>query len=338
LEALRPRSETDKPIAEQGPVETEGLLEGLRGVIAPTLALEASPIRESLQEVEISEASSTRAQLLEGILNQPVETTSPKVSEEGIGTGERIQRLLVALVLIAAVVGTLLPMEMGWSIPPLTQPLTYREVDQLHDAIQDMSAGDAVLVAFEYGPAEAGELDLVAEPVLRHVLDQGANISAVSTRPEGLMMAERVLNTIAAPEERYTSHKYVPGDALGVSQLLAEVSPDHQLVLVLTARPGALRWWIEQASAAGGNAPPVAVGLSAALESAASPYLDVSAGQLKGAINGVSGAAAYEARRGTPNQATRELTALAAGHTAIVCLIVLGGIFYALSGLRRRQK
>jgi len=349
LEALRPRSEADKPIAEQGPVETEGLLEGLRGVIAPTLTLGGSPIREIAREAETSEASSTRAQLLEGLLGRPVETTQPEVSKKSIGrtinvrdVGERIQRLLVALVLIGAVVGTLLPLEMGWSIPSLTQPLAYRDVYQLYDAIQGMGTGDAMLVAFEYGPAEADELDLVAKPVLQHAFDQGASISVVSTRPEGLTVAEGVLSAIAPPEEeRFTLYGYAPGDALGVSQLLSELGPDHQIILVLTARPGPLRWWIEQANATtlpGADAPPVAAGLSAALEPIASPYLDPSAGQLVGAINGVSGAAAYETRSAAPDRATRQLTVLAAGHTAIVCLIVIGGIFYALSGLRRRKQ
>jgi hypothetical protein len=73
---------------------------------------------------------------------------------------------------------------------------------------------------------------------------------------------------------------------------------------------------------------------SAALEPAASPFLDPSAGQLRGSIHGLSGAAAYEALRGARGDAIRSLNALTAGHIAIVSLMIVGAIFY---GLKRAQ-
>jgi hypothetical protein len=206
-----------------------------------------------------------------------------------------------------------------------------------HSAIQDLSAGDSVLVAFEYGPSEADELDLVAEPAVRHVLDQGAQISVVSTRPEGLAVAEGLLNTIQGPQEQQYTHAYRPGDATGVSQLLADASVRPGLILVLTAQPGPLRWWVEQARALYGDTVPVVAGMSAALESTASPYLDVSARQIEGAINGLSGAAAYETLCGSPQRATQRLNALAVGHLAIVGLMILGAAFYTLGGLGGRE-
>jgi hypothetical protein len=78
--------------------------------------------------------------------------------------------------------------------------------------------------------------------------------------------------------------------------------------------------------------------VSAALEPAASPYLDASAGQLSGAIHGLSGAAAYEEHRGSDGEAIQRLNTLAAGHIAIVALMIIGAIFYTLTGSRRREK
>ena len=85
-------------------------------------------------------------------------------------------------------------------------------------------------------------------------------------------------------------------------------------------------------------APPIVAGVSTILESATSPYLDASAGQLEGAIHGLSGAAAYEKLYGSSGQATQRLDTLAAGHIAMVGLMIIGAIFHTLGGLRRREK
>jgi hypothetical protein len=212
----------------------------------------------------------------------------------------------------------------------------FQRLTKLHDVIQGIRPEDTVLIACEYGPPEADELNLVAEPVMRHVLDQGAHISIVSTRPEGQAIATALLRSIAVPEEQYTLLQYRPGNAAGVSQLLADAETRPALILVLTAQPGPLRWWVEQTRALHGSAVPVVAGVSAALEPAASPYLDVSAGQVTGAIVGLSGAAAYEMLRGSAGQAVQRLNALAVGHVAIVGLMIVGAVIYALGDLRRR--
>jgi IS5 family transposase len=341
LEALRPHPEAPAAAAEAEPVEIEGLLKGVRGALAPITTFQVPAIRESTGPSEISKVSLARAQLLQSLLARPAEALQPQARKRtrsdgrGVSMGERVQRWLVAAVLLIAVGGILIAPLIPFNIPALTQPTTSPGVSRLHNAIQGLSAGDTVLVAFEYGPAEADELDLVAEPILRHVLAQGARISVVSTRPERLAVAEGLLSTIEAPEEQYTQ-RYRPGDATGVSQLLAEVDNQPTLLLVLTAQPGPLRWWVEQAHALYGDTIPVAAGVSAALEPAASPYLDVSARQMEGAIIGLRGAAAYETPGESPERGTLRLNALAVGHLAIVGLMILGASLYALDGLRGR--
>ena len=343
LEAMRPGPEA---ATEEKPAETEGLLEGLRGVLAPTSAIEVVAAREVKRSVrralpaEASEVSLARAQLLQGLLAQPAEALQPKVRKRGTSVGERVQRWLVTVVLLVAVVGILVSPTIGLNIPTLTQPITSSGATRLYNTVQGVSTGNTVLVAFEYGPAEADELNLVAEPILQHLLDQGAHLSIVSTRPEGLAMGTGLLSHIKAPEEQYTRDDYRPGDATGVLQLLTGADTYPKLILVLTARPAPLRWWVEQSQlqARGTGTSSIVAGLSAALEPSASPYLDASAGQLEGAISGLSGAAAYETLRGSPAQATQRLNALTTGHIAIVGLMILGAIFYAPGGLRGRKK
>ena len=356
LQAIRPRPEVAKAAVEEEPVETKGPLQGLRSLLPPAMAIETPAVRESVLPAEVSEASLARAQLLQGLLTQPAQAPRPEERKRGISMGERAQRWLVAVVLLVAVLGILIPPLMGFDVPTLTQPATFpsaigriefQHVMNLHTAVQSTSTGDTALVAFEYGPPEADELDLVAEPILRHLLDQGAHISIVSTQPEGLAVAAGLLSDIAAPEAQYTLASYRPGDATAVSSLLigadippggeSEGSTHPKLIVVLTARPAPLRWWVEQARALG-DTPPVVAGVSASLQIAASPYLDANAGQLEGAISGLSGAAAYEAHRGLGGWATQRLNALAAGHIAVVGLMILGAIVCTFGGLRGRKK
>jgi len=349
LKALRPRPEAAEAAAEEEAVETEGPLQGLRGVLPPAPAIEVPPVRESTLPAGVSEASLARAQLLQNLLARPAEMPRPEVRKRGVSIGERIQRWLVAAVLLVAIGGMLIPPLVGFNIPTLTQPTTPPGAIRLYNVAQGVSAGDTILVAFEYGPPEADELNLVAEPILRHLLDQGARISVVSTQPEGLTVAAGLLSDIVASEERYTEKQYTlvgyrPGGATGVSQLLTNLYIPHKgetegdthprLILVLTAQPAPLRWWVEQTRALG-DMYSIVAGVSAALEPAASPYLDASAGQLEGTINGLSGAAAYEARRGLGGRATQRTNTLAAGHVAVVGLMILGAVFYAVGGLRR---
>jgi hypothetical protein len=245
-----------------------------------------------------------------------------------------MERRLVASVLLLAVLVMLLAPLMMRQIPRLTQPVATPGAFQLYNVINALGAADDVLVAFDYGPPEADELDVVARPILEHVIDQGAGVSIVSTRPDGPLVASALMSEIADSPDQYTLLSYRPGAATAVSQLLTAADRPPGLLLVLTSQAAPLRRWVEQARAHYGDQLPVTLVGSAALEPAASPYLDTSAGQLRGSIHGLRGAASYEALRGVRGDATQRLNALAAGHTAIISLMILGAIFY---GLKKAQ-
>ncbi len=353
LEAMRPRAETAETAFKDEPAETEGLLEGLSGVLPPASTFEVPTTREGALPSETSEASLSRAQLLQSLLAQPAGPPVAKVHRRDVSLSERVQRWLVAAVLLVAVGAMLVaPYLPQLTIPPLTQPanpsgtegrIDLQRLIAANDAIQAIDAQDTVLVAFEYGPAEADELDLVAKPMLQHLFDQEAIVSAVSTRPEGMAVAARLLDEIISSTDRYTETQYLlqeyrSGNRTGVAQVLAETDPPPRLVLVLTGQPGPLRWWVEQIYALGEMRPPIVTGVSAALEPAVGPYLDVNAGQLEGAVIGLSGAAAYETHRGSPGQATQRLNALAAGHAVIVALMIIGAMIHVPGGFLRRKK
>jgi hypothetical protein len=170
------------------------------------------------------------------------------------------------------------------------------------------------------------------------MLERGASLSIVSTRPDGPLIAEAMMTEIADGGDRYTVTGYRPGAGAAVSQLLAAADEDPSLLLILTSRPMPLRLWIEQVSARYGEALPlVAVG-SAAIEPVASPYSDANAGQLRGAIYGLKGAASYEALRGLIGTGTQRLDALAVGHLAVIVLMIVGALIQALKRITEEER
>jgi hypothetical protein len=337
---MRPTAEApvEAPV-EEGPVETEGILEGLRGVLAPLPITEEALAQEGVPAPAVGEATLARAKLLQSLLTRTTEATRPQAQEQQTGIMEQAPRWLIAFVLLAMALFMLLPQQfdLGYTAPTtLVQPEESASL-QVHEIVETVNAGDPVIVAFEYGVSEADELDVVAESILMHLSERGADISAVSSQPEGIGIAAKIRNDVAIAEQitlTYASPQYLPGGATGIAGLLSE-DLQPTLIVVLTAKTAPLRWWIEQTRTMEPSAPIVA-GISAMLEQVASPYLDVDAEQLKGAVIGLRGAAGYEKLRGRTGSATLRLATLAVGQIIIAGLTLAGAGLYFVSGPRRR--
>jgi hypothetical protein len=338
LQRLRPRS-AEAEQAGRDSLETEGLLKGLHGVIPASAAIGAPSTPEGLPETAASEVGEARAELLQSLLGQPSVMPQPEARGGETGVAELTERRLVAGLLLLAVVGMLLAPLVTSQPPKLTRPIAASgsAASQLHQVIDRLEPADEVMVAFEYGPPEAGELSAVARPVLEHVNQQGPNVSIVSTRPGGPLVAAQLMSEIAHAEDWYSFLGYRPGAATAVSQLLVAVDRMPTLLLILADRPAPLRRWVEQDRALYDDQLPVAVVGSAALEPAVSPYLHGVPSQVAGAIYGLRGAASYEALRRVGGDATQRLDALAAGHIAILVLVVIGAVVHGLARIGKRQ-
>jgi hypothetical protein len=185
-----------------------------------------------------------------------------------------------------------------------------------------------VLVAFEYGPTAAGELDPLANAVLRDILANGGRPVVISTNPIGLLHAEQIFQDLAEDEvfqqtlgrelkaqEDYLILRLLTGGAAGVRQLARSESfattlfaqdingesteldiehPDQDsfaFLVVIGEHDEDVRLWAEQFDT---DLSKFALVTSAA-EPMTRPY--VSAENYAGMVAGVRGSLMYDAAR-----------------------------------------
>ncbi|MCS7178680.1 MAG: hypothetical protein N0A03_05315 [Anaerolineae bacterium] len=352
LRALQPRAEMP---AEVEPVETEGFLAGLRGLLPVARGLDKVSTAGPSLPVAPSPAAVARAELLQSLLSRPLVLPHAEAREAVRREGWMLTRLLVGLVLLVAIVA---PMLVQWRLfgPPLIPT-----ADNLFALVEGIAPQTPVLVAWEYGPAEAEEMDRVAGPLMDHLLRRQARLVIVSTRMEGPATAEALLTSRLADTQerlrRVANLGYIPGQATGVREAIGNLdgrtewgsgAPAEQIeamagvqsvadvgmVVILAAQPEDLRVWVEQVSATRPDVPIVA-GISARAEPLMGPYL--AAGQIQGALSGLTGGAAYEQRLDTGRGREYEyyLNSLGLALWAVAALTVLGALISLLGGRKR---
>jgi len=205
-------------------------------------------------------------------------------------------------------------------------------------------------------------MDVLAEALVGHLMDQGARVVAISLLPAGPATAQSALDRLAAERpdyadsygQRYANLGYLPGQATAVRLLglsLETAVPqdfqgtplanmpvmqglnsiqDFDLIVELAATQDTLRSWIEQASTP--YVVPMGAGVSASVDPLARPYYQTKMQQLVGMIGGVPGVAAYEALRSgqdEPTDATAvRLNAQLAGNLVLVLVLLIGNAVY----------
>jgi hypothetical protein len=210
-----------------------------------------------------------------------------------------------------------------------------------------------VVVSFDYGPATEAEMGPMAEIILRDLLENQARVVAVSLRPEGTAMAQRLFKRFESeyPDaDRTINLGYLPGQAAGVRSLAflsslplfkngsqtlvddpawqdVEGLGDVALIVTVADSPLAVRWWVEQLGPGTLADRPMVAAVSAAADPSVRPYynrIDPKSGQLLGLVSGVTDAAVYENRLRQAGRATESLAAQSVAHLGLV-VISLGG-------------
>jgi SH3-like domain-containing protein len=222
----------------------------------------------------------------------------------------KVDRFIISLVVAA---GVILPFYFGQlrlgDLPPAGFAAGSSQ-QTAFDSIDALRSGDLVLVAVEYGPTAAAELDSLTDALLRHIFTQGARPVLVSGNPVGLLHANNVVDAINTDSfffgrlnrsEDFTANqdyyvvRYLAGNVVGLrgfsqnagqylttdirgqaTNLTINSISDFALLVVVAERVEDVRAWSEQVITLA-DAPVVyATGFSAA--PLAEPYVQSQTG------------------------------------------------------------
>lgn len=228
-----------------------------------------------------------------------------------------------------------------------------REVVSTYQLISGLQPDRPVLVAADFEPAAAGEMNWVSGYVLSHLMTGNIPMVTLSTNVVGTAMLQENLRKTAAVTGNYDLSNnvldlgYLPGGAVGMSamaedwrgalpytadfqpawqqRLLLEVEQlsDFGAVVVLTDNAETARDWIEQVKPALGETPLLMV-LNAQSAPLVQPYYE--SGQLNGYTAGLSSALAY-------SQLQQQSAVTSSGHLSFQVSLIVTALIILLGGL-----
>ncbi len=345
-------------------VQLERLLTDIQGAIEPTDPLEfvasSGDASDLAQGLEVSEED--RRQLRELLsselplaANAVLGRASGESETASAGRGLR-RRWFEWFLLLGLAIALLLGASSSEAKPHL-----WPGVLQAHRQIEALPLNSLVLVNWAYDPATAGEMDLVAQPVIEHLLRKQAQLIVVSQLPGGPATARRLIakagESVQWPARPQVTTidivegGFFPGGAaslplLGVAPAeslpidpgwvnpkghsivsgLADAGPD--LNLLIAARAEDVRRWLEQVQPLNNGA--VIAVTSAVVDPALRPYWH--SGQLAGLVSGWDGGSAYQSQsvrpQSIPEQARswRQISGQNWGFALLLVVIVLGNL------------
>ena len=274
LRALRERSGSSAPAA---PAPNQSLFDVDEVLVSPAFQQKPGGV---ISAVALSKAQQQQVEMLKDIVGGPLQ------SQEG--DGRRLPRptSVFSLSAFPRLLGTVL-LVLLVSLPFVSSDFAEGELPPaefhedrhgpttFYNLLDNITRDDYILVAFEYGPAAAGELDLLAELLLRHIFAQRATPLIVSSNPIAVVHAQNLIKQInrsiddaegrLAVNEDYFLLRYLPGGSLGLRELsenfadIARVSArgqltgldftslqDMTLTLLITDSSEDVRNWAEQ--------------------------------------------------------------------------------------------
>jgi hypothetical protein len=308
--------------------------------------------------IQLSEKQRLNVGLLKTIISNEGE---PKpVSQPESGKENRLGRLAVILSILLVLLGLVGFMPIPSALPQL-YPI---EVADLFNQVSALPENSPVLVAVDYDPALAGEMQLSSSSLLGHLMARSARLTFISTRPTGPILADSLVRSVLPGQPQYPSGDhlvnlgYLPGDAAGLRTFasqprlstpytsdlkLAWDSPalqsinllsDFSAVVVITDNAEVMRNWVEQVQPMLGQSPLFVV-LSAQAGPLIQPYYESS--QVQGGLSGLLGGAMYSQILGRTGFADSYLNAFQIGAFIAVLAILGGGLAQLVSTLFTRK-
>ncbi len=285
---------TDIPVAAGRLVSgIQGLIEPIRVATVPGEGNGEPPVSAVTAEVlDADRLRRVRALMTE----EPLLAAGISGSGSQVGSPRRHVSLWIPWVFL--VIGMAIAIPVFLQVSRTTgAALAWPGVRAAYAAIDSLPPQATVQVFWAYDPATAGELDLLAAPIVRHLLDKGATLRIVSLLPNGPATARRLLATVHDERSQLPTGggeavaeppRFLPG---GVMVLPALGQDYANLAVVFAAQAEDAQAWLEQVAPR--NRVPVVAATGAGADPLLRPYL--ASGQLVGLVSGFDGAATYTA-------------------------------------------
>jgi len=366
VQAMRPVesaiTETDTAGGKSLPMEENGPLAGLRGVLpaVPGVGPSSKPKAYSMK-LQASEDQQSSAAMLEKILAEEVHP-KPMVTQQRV-ISQRGLRWFITFILLLIVGGTIFT---GTQINPMPASVPLETTYALRYIQETLPPDAPVLLIFDYEASLAGELEATAAPLVDHMLLlKHPRLSLISSTPTGTGLAERFMENTQASHnyqrgQQFSNLGYIPGGASGVlafSGKPVSVKPfdvngediwnmpvlqdvkhlsDYAAIILLTGDAESARIWIEQTEGSRGDTQFLVVS-SAQSGPMILPYAQ--SGQVDGMVTGLDGGASVEqANSGRPGMVRRYWDAYGFGLLSAVAMIVLGSLLSLASGWQIMRK
>lgn len=341
--------------------EAIGVLAGMRGVLRaePSVVLPGKSATQ-VHTLTMTDSQARAAQVLAAIARAETGTADAKRKRRW---QVPVLRWAITLALIAA---SLIPFAIpGLFMPPQT---IGRMTEAAVSLVEGLDATGPVLVAIDYEPGQAGELDPAARALLRHLMRQGLPVVTVSTSPGGAGLAQRLLRSSArdyglSEYTHFVNLGYIPGGPAGVlafgvvprTVFLADFSGsgavwdsaaaqgvqqlnDFSAVIVISGSPETARAWIEQTERMLDTNKPFVIATSAAADPLLRPYTASVGGPVDGYLAGLGGVAQYEAKAGLTGAGQTRFVQIGALLWVAAAAIVFGNALAVLRHVRLKRQ
>jgi len=247
------------------------------------------------------------------------ESAGQKIGSRRVFVPQPLLQTLIALALMIGIIFSFLGQKN--MIKPDSAPVNVQQF--VHD-IEDLTAGDNVLVAVDYQASFAGELENGAGQIMNQILSTGANINFISSNPIGPGLIDHLVSShlpaeLQEPDQSYFSLGYISGGSAALLHFaenpkettaahieeypnLSSISSikDYSMVLVITDDLNNARSWLEQVqpkitgTISHENQLPFLMLTSSQLEALIHPYYATSPQKLNGYLSGLKAMSQFE--------------------------------------------
>jgi hypothetical protein len=256
---------------------------------------------------------------------------------------------------------------------PLFMPLSQKipvspEVQMQYDSVDRLNPGAKVLMAFDYDPPSAPELQPMAETFIRLCFERDLKVIIMGLWPQGPQQANMAIQVALEDEElaaknlqegvdyvnlgfqsgnefviqgmgtsfksKFPSdYRGTPYDEIPLMQNITNFSNIDYCFNLSSGFPGTVEWVQIAVDRYG-----VDMGAGNTAVQAPQIYTYLNAGQLSGLLGGMNGAAEFERLAAYPGKATKFMLSQSFSHMIVIAFIIIGNVAFFMGGRKSALK